>query len=132
MTFIADELGYAQFDSSLGNAHEIPRSAMFPGLAAKYVDMMPTISGIGLHDLGAMIRVGQKGERKDRVPRQRQVPPNGMIRLITAAPKSTDAGPALPTTDRQGFGSMDANALRKLATHRKQNSAGIGRPPGSR
>ena len=128
MTFIADELGYAQFDSSLGNAHEIPRSSMFRGLAAQYVDMLSTISGIGLHDLGAFIRVGDKGERKDNVPRSRQVPPNGMLRLITVAPKSTDPGPALPKTDRQGFGSMDANALRKLATHRKNNSAGIGRP----
>ena len=56
------------------------------------------------------------------------MPPNEMLRLITVAPKSTAPGPALPKTDRQGFGSMDANALRKLATHRKQNSAGIGRP----
>ena len=87
-------------------------SAMFPGLAAQYVDMMPAISGIGLHDFGAFIRVGDKGERKDIVPRSLQVPPNGMLRLITVAPKSTDAGPALPKTDRQGFGSMDANALR--------------------
>ena len=125
MTFIADELGFA---SSLRNAHEIPRSSMFRGLAAQYVDMMPTISAIGLHDLGALIRVSVKGERKDKVPRSRQVPPNGMLRLITAVPKSKDAGPALPKTDRQGFGSMDANALKKLATHRKQNSAGIGRP----
>ena len=64
-------------------SHEIPRSSMFPGLAAQYVDMMPTISKIGLHDLGALIRVGEKGERKDKVPRSLQlatclqVPPNG-------------------------------------------------------
>ena len=48
-----------QFDSSLGNAHEIPKSAMFPSLDsdAAYVKCMPKIAEIGLDDLSAFIRM---------------------------------------------------------------------------
>ena len=76
---------------------------------------MPIIAGIGLHNLGAFIRISTLGERMDKQQRTLAVSPCGMLRLITAALRSSDAAPLLPKVDKQGFGSMHANTFRALA-----------------
>jgi len=94
---------------------------------------LPNPANVGWCDLGGCINVETLSARKDQ-----QMRPNmlstvpGLMRNATQADAdpSTRAKPRFPNTDKSGFGVLTNLTLTTFAEHRRQNSAGIGRPTG--
>ena len=122
----ADELGFAQLDWSTGNCYELSPSQVFPGLS--FVSDLHRPLGFGFLDLGGVAHVGTLKERKDNHVRRGNTPARPLARDLTQAQaKKSDSAIALPYTDKNGFGFIDAAKLVEYTRHRKEHSAGLGR-----
>ena len=130
--WMAEKTGFVQLDVSLGNLHLIPWELTSPWLDATVRNRMPEPGGAGWCDLGGCIYIGTQSERSDRQQRSssRTAVP-GLMRIATQtdAP-ATAKRPRFPKTDKQNFGVMTSATLNQFAEHRRQNSAGNGRPTG--
>jgi hypothetical protein len=122
----ADELGFAQLDWSTGNCYELSPSQVFPGLS--FVSDLHRPLGFGFLDLGGVAHVGTLRERKDNHVRRGNTPARPLVRDLTQAQaRRSDSAIALPHTDKNGFGFIDAAKLVEYTRHRKEHSAGLGR-----
>jgi hypothetical protein len=131
--WMCKELGWVQLDGSLGNLYTLSWSQLAPGLTA---GQMPEPAGIGFCDLGGSMYIGTLSERKDKQARTTSSAiPTPLMRGRTQADPARDAKKPRISCSGHGLGENNVGILtnellRQLAQHRKQNSAGNGRPTG--
>jgi len=133
-TWFRQQTGLTQLDISLGNLFCDPWSEISaPWLDQTIRNRLSDPANVGWCDLGGCINVETLSARKDKQVRPGMlsaVP--GLMRNATQADAdpSTKAKPRFPNTDKSGFGVLTNLTLTTFAEHRRQNSAGIGRPTG--
>jgi len=130
--WMAEHAGLVNLDQSWGNAHLIPVAVTMPWLADEIRNRMSQVGNAGWCDTGGCIHIGTAGARKDgqtRPQAQAVVAPLCRNATQTAAPAAAKK-PRLPGADEHGFGIVTTSILKTFADHRRENSAGNGRPTG--